>query len=126
MGTIESTNIGLEYTCMKKISCRTLNLIYCIMCTRCKMQYVGQTLLRIKKDCFGAHFYSIEKPDTLQVVAMHFFTQATMVSWMLISVYWSTYGQIWTYGHLHKIYILFADIYCITFSNCKEKIICSN
>jgi len=35
------------------------------------MQYVGQTLLRIK-DRFKAHFYSIEKPDMLQVVARHF------------------------------------------------------
>ena len=33
--------------------------------------YVGQTLLRIK-DRFKAHFYSIEKPDLLQVVARHF------------------------------------------------------
>ena len=35
------------------------------------MQYVGQTLLRIK-DRFKAHFYSIEKPDLLQVVDRHF------------------------------------------------------
>ena len=70
-GTITSTTTGNTYNCMKNISCRSSNLIYCITCTRCNMQYVGQTLLRIK-DRFKAHFYSIEKPDMLQVVARHF------------------------------------------------------
>ena len=70
-GTIKSTTTDITYNCMKNISCRSSNLIYCITCTRCGMQYVGQTLLRIK-DRFKAHFYSIEKPDLLQVVARHF------------------------------------------------------
>ena len=70
-GTITSTKTGETFSCMKNISCRSSNLIYCITCTRCGLQYVGQTLLRIK-DRFKAHFYSIEKPDLLQVVARHF------------------------------------------------------
>ena len=32
---------------------------------------MGRTMLRIK-DRFKAHFYSIKKPDLLQVVARHF------------------------------------------------------
>ena len=68
---IVSTTTGLEYPCMRKISCRSLNLIYCITCTRCNIQYVAQTLLRIM-DYFKAHFYSIEKPDPFQVFTRHF------------------------------------------------------
>ena len=56
---------------MKKVSCRSSNLIYCITCTRCDMQYVGQTSLRIK-DRFVHHYYSIERPDLTKVVGRHF------------------------------------------------------
>ena len=70
-GQIKSTTTGKTHNCMKNISCRSSNLIYCITCTKCGIQYVGQTLLRIK-DRFKAHFYTTEKPDLRQVVARHF------------------------------------------------------
>ena len=56
---------------MKNISCRSSNLIYCITCTRCGAQYVGQTSLRLK-DRFVHHFYTVEKPDLTKVVGRHF------------------------------------------------------
>ena len=56
---------------MKNISCRSSNLIYCITCKRCGIQYVGQTLLRTT-DRMGDHFYHIEKSNTPMTVARHF------------------------------------------------------
>ena len=48
-GKITSSVTHLEHCSMKKVSCRSSNLIYAITCKICGMQYVGQTLLRIKK-----------------------------------------------------------------------------
>ena len=33
-GRITSHSTGLEYDCMKKVSCRSFNVIYCVSCTR--------------------------------------------------------------------------------------------
>ena len=70
-GFITSSVTGKVHTCMKNISCRSSNLIYGITCHKCGIQYVGQTLLRIK-DRFRGHFYGIEKPDLYHSVARHF------------------------------------------------------
>lgn len=70
-GTITSNTTAKEFQCMKKISCRSSNLIYCITCNRCGMQYVGQTLLRLK-DRFVGHFGDTEKNDMSKTVSRHF------------------------------------------------------
>ena len=56
---------------MKKISCRSSNLIYCLTCKRCGLQYVGQTLLRVK-DRIGQHFTSIDNYDLTKTIGKHF------------------------------------------------------
>ena len=70
-GKITSTITHREYNCMKKISCRSSNLIYAITCTRCNKQYVGQTSLRIK-DRFVHHFRDISINNTEKTVGRHF------------------------------------------------------
>ena len=70
-GKIFSKTTGLELNCMKKVSCRSSNLIYCITCKRCGLQYVGQTLLRVK-DRLGQHFTSIDNYDTTKSIGRHF------------------------------------------------------
>ena len=45
LGQIKSTTTGVIYTFMRKVSCRSSNLIYKITCKACNIQYVGQTLL---------------------------------------------------------------------------------
>ena len=70
-GKITSKTTGKTHDCMTKISCRSSNLIYCITCTKCNMQYVGQTLLRLK-DRFVKHFGSVENADASLTVGRHF------------------------------------------------------
>ena len=70
-GKIRSFVTGIEYNCMKNISCRSSNLIYCASCKKCGLQYVGQTLRRVK-DRFGGHFYDIELADDTKSVSKHF------------------------------------------------------
>jgi hypothetical protein len=70
-GSIESRTTGASFECMKNISCRSSNVIYCVTCKRCNMQYVGQTSLRVK-DRFVHHFLDIEKGDKLKSLGRHF------------------------------------------------------
>ena len=70
-GKITSLSTGLHHKCMTNISCRSSNLIYVITCRRCKIQYVGQTLLRIK-DRFVHHFRDIEMSNQDKSVGRHF------------------------------------------------------
>jgi hypothetical protein len=70
-GSIVSRTTGATYGCMKNISCRSSNLIYCASCLRCGMQYVGQTSLRVK-DRFVHHFLDIGKADKLKSLGRHF------------------------------------------------------
>jgi hypothetical protein len=50
-GEIVSKTTGIRHECMKNISCRSSNLIYCITCKICNIQYMGQTSLRLKDRC---------------------------------------------------------------------------
>ena len=70
-GHITSNTKSTEYNCMKNISCRSSNLIYCLTCTRCRIQYVGQTILGIV-DRIGGHLCDTESGKLLTSVARHF------------------------------------------------------
>ena len=70
-GEITSSTTGRTHACMKNISCRSSNLIYGITCTRCGIQYVGQTMLRVK-DRFADHWGSIMNAQTHKTVGRHF------------------------------------------------------
>ncbi len=70
-GRIRSHTTGREYACKTNVTCKSSNLIYCISCTKCGMQYVGQTKLRLM-DRFGNHFTSINRNDGKNDVCRHF------------------------------------------------------
>ena len=50
----------IEHNTKINITCRSSNLIYCITCRKCKMQYVGQTK-RTLKERFQGHLGKITK-----------------------------------------------------------------
>jgi len=58
-GIITSTSTGRKYFSKKHISCRSNNLIYCITCKQCQLQYVGQTSNHIGER-FKMHFQNIK------------------------------------------------------------------
>ncbi len=70
-GKITSTFSGREYSARGKVDCKNSNLIYCITCTRCKIQYVGQTMLALCKR-FSTHFNLIEARSDTHSVSRHF------------------------------------------------------
>jgi hypothetical protein len=70
-GKITCFVTGIEHSCMKNVSCRSSNLVYAISCTRCGIQYVGQTSLRVK-DRFVHHLYDINMSNKEKTVSKHF------------------------------------------------------
>jgi hypothetical protein len=70
-GKIKCDYTKEEHICMKNISCRSSNLVYAITCKKCGMQYVGQTMLRLK-DRFVHHLRDIEISAVDKSVGKHF------------------------------------------------------
>ena len=81
-GKIISTSTGRSYSIPKHITCNSTNVIYCIECRTCKLQYVGQTKnklltrinqhlsdIRTTKDTpIARHFNTHEVAYTLHVL----------------------------------------------------------
>ena len=70
-GRITSHFSKREYVCKARVDCRNNNIIYCISCTKCGMQYVGQTQNALC-DRFHTHFWNINKAHTNHSVSRHF------------------------------------------------------
>jgi hypothetical protein len=72
-GRIKSNYTNREYMAKHNVSCQSNNLIYCITCTRCNKQYVGQTKRRLM-DRFQGHYGNIQRNDANSDIAKHFNT----------------------------------------------------
>ena len=60
-----------EYMAKHNVSCKSSNIIYCLSCKKCGIQYVGQTKNRLM-DRFQAHFYNIGHTRTISEIGRHF------------------------------------------------------
>ena len=67
-GRILCSASGRTYMSRYKVCCSSSNLIYCMTCKRCGIQYVGQTKCELKVR-FSAHFL---KNDPESEIARHF------------------------------------------------------
>ncbi len=70
-GRITSTFSGREYSAKINVDCKSTNLIYCITCKKCKIQYVGQTMIGLCKR-FNTHFNLIANGSDTHSVSKHF------------------------------------------------------
>lgn len=70
-GSIISTYTKRSYSSKIRVDCKSNNLIYCITCKTCKLQYVGMTKNRLM-DRFQSHFYNITSSRTDHVIGHHF------------------------------------------------------
>ena len=69
-GKIKSKSTSRKYQCLKGICCKSSNLIYCIECQICGMQYVGQTKNQIRYRLYN-HISTIKNMSDTPV-ARHF------------------------------------------------------
>ena len=70
-GTITSTFTSRTYTSKINVDCKSNNLIYCITCKVCHIQYVGQTKRRLM-DRFQGHLYNITCKNLKDTIGHHF------------------------------------------------------
>lgn len=70
-GSITSTTTGRKYYSKTKVDCKSNNLIYCITCQQCQIQYVGQTK-RTLMERFQGHFYNITSENRDDNIGNHF------------------------------------------------------
>lgn len=76
-GTIISKTTGRSYKTKMNVSCKSSNLIYCIECTRCGSQYVGQTERKLMSRA-GEHFTKITHSKLGTDMGKHFCTPPHM------------------------------------------------
>jgi hypothetical protein len=70
-GKIKSSYTGREYIAKHNVTCKSNNLIYCITCKKCDIQYVGQTKRRLM-DRFQGHFGCVQRNDQKSDIAKHY------------------------------------------------------
>ena len=70
-GRILCTVSGRTYISRFNVNCSSSNLIYCITCRRCGIQYVGQTKRELKMR-LSEHFLKITRNDPESEIASHF------------------------------------------------------
>ena len=73
-GRILCSASGRTYMSRFNITCTSSNLIYCITCKRCGIQYVGQTKRELKMR-LSEHFLKITRNDPESEIANHFNSQ---------------------------------------------------
>ena len=64
-----ATNVNVEIT--EDVNCLSKNIIYCITCQKCRMQYIGETG-RQAKDRFKEHIGYVENLQLEKATGMHF------------------------------------------------------
>ena len=70
-GVITSKQTKEKHTTKHNVTCNSSNVIYCIECTNCKIQYVGQTKRKIKER-IREHLYYTKKQIYKSDVPYHF------------------------------------------------------
>ena len=68
------------------MTCNTNNIIYMVQCTKCNLQYIGETKRRLK-DRFNEHRLAVDKPNTIckpTTVSEHFLTANHSASYTLL------------------------------------------
>ena len=70
-GKICSGTTQRSYISKTNVSCQSSNVVYCMSCKKCGIQYVGQTKRRIM-DRFQDHFYKISRNIQGSDIAQHF------------------------------------------------------
>lgn len=70
-GHITSHSLGQEFPAKKKVCCRSHNVVYCLTCLTCGIQYVGQTK-RTLHERLVEHFRGIWKGNVREPLGRHF------------------------------------------------------
>ena len=85
-----ATNVNVEIT--EDVNCLSKNIIYCITCQKCQMQYMGETG-RQAKDRFKEHIGYVENLQLEKATGMHFNLPGHSVSDMQFVILEKNYSK---------------------------------
>ena len=69
----------------KQVDCETKNIIYCITCKKCKVQYIGESELSIKER-FSEHLGYVYNEHLNQATGEHFNSKGHLVADMEVTI----------------------------------------
>ena len=69
----------------KQVNCQTRNILYCITCTRCSVQYIGETE-RSLQDRFSEHKGYASNRKTNKTTGEHYSQKGHQVSDMRVTI----------------------------------------
>ena len=70
-GQIKSTKLGRNFPSKRSVWCKSHNLVYCLTCNICGLQYVGQTKRTFHVRLYK-HFRDIQNLDLTKPLGRHF------------------------------------------------------
>ena len=76
---VKSTATNLNVEISQEVNCQTKNVIYCITCKKCKMQYIGETE-RTLVERFSEHLGYVHNEHVNQATGWHFHLKGHSVS----------------------------------------------
>ena len=83
--TVKSTASKFSIDINKPVNCQTRNILYCIQCNRCRIQYIGESE-RTLQDRFSEHKGYAENCKTSKSTGEHFSQQGHRVSDMKVTI----------------------------------------
>ena len=70
-GQIKSKRLKRNFPAKSQVCCKSHNLVYCLTCTICGLQYVGQTKRTFHERLYE-HFRDIQNKDLMKPLGRHF------------------------------------------------------
>ena len=95
---VKSEVTGEKFTINYQSNCQTSNLIYCIVCLKCKVNYIGETKHTLDTR-FRQHLCYVNNKKLNEPTGYHFNLLNHDVSMMQITVL----EKIWKSGNIKKI-----------------------
>ena len=90
--SVKSTATDLIVQINREVSCLSKNIIYCITCKKCKMQYIGESE-RTLKERFSEHLGYVHNEHLSKATGAHFNSKGHSVSDMEVTVLEKIYSH---------------------------------
>ena len=83
--TVKSTASQFSVDVNKPVNCQSKNILYCIQCDRCRIQYIGESE-RTLQERFSEHKGYAQNCNTKKSTGAHFSQQGHRVSDMKVTI----------------------------------------
>ena len=83
--SVKATSNNITVDINTSVTCKSTNLIYCISCQNCRMQYIGETE-RSLQERFSEHKQYVTSRQTTKATGLHFNLPGHSISDMKVTI----------------------------------------